>query len=94
MRAFGYSCNDSENLIELSECTLDCNLEEIDLLIKFLSKFKNEIKSGIIDGLWDNDENVVAHEHFRYQGEECFVDFIIATRINERKEQDRDSSMS
>ncbi len=82
MKIFGYSCNNTDTLLELSECTLDCTLEEIDLVIDFLSRFKRDVEKGIQNGIWNNDENVITHRHFCISKPENAPDFIIATRIN------------
>ncbi len=82
MKIFGYSYNNPDNLLELSECTLDCNLKEIDEVIDFLLEFKNKVEKGIQNGIWNNDENVIVHEHFCADIKQQMSDFIIVTRIN------------
>ena len=82
MKAFGYSYN-SDELLELSECTLECTLEEIESLAFFLTKFKNKVATGIEDGIWADDKNVFVHDHFVYQTEKLKSDFIVVTKINQ-----------
>ena len=83
MKIFGYSYNNPDSLLELSECSLDCNLKEIEEVIEFLLNFKNKVEKGIQKGIWDDDEEeVIVHEHFCIDRNHQMSDFIIVTRIN------------
>lgn len=82
MKIFGYSYNNPDSLLELSECSLDCNLKEIEEVIEFLLNFKNKVEKGIQKGIWDDDEEVIVHEHFCIDRNHQKSDFIIVTRIN------------
>ncbi len=92
MKIFGYSYNNPDNLLELSECTLDCNLKEIDEVLDFLLEFKNKVEKGIQNGIWNNDENVIVHEHFCTDKKKQRSDFIIVTRINGKTEDDSNNT--
>ncbi len=82
MRAYGYSKNNSEMLVELSENTLECSLNEIEQLIFFLKKYKFKVERALKDDLWHGEKNVIIHEHLEKEKSNNDLEFIIATRIN------------
>ncbi len=47
MEAFGYDKNDKEfeSILKLSQVTLSCKKEDLDKIIEFLNKVKNESKN-------------------------------------------------
>ncbi len=59
MKIFGYDKNDEEfdNIIELSQATLSCKKDDLDSIIDFLNKVRNEIENANIE-----DE---CHWHYR-----------------------------
>jgi len=59
MKAFGYDKNDEEydEILTLSQVTLSCNKEDLDRIIAFLHKVKNESENITVD---DN-----YHWHYR-----------------------------
>ncbi len=59
MEAFGYDKNDEEfeKILKLSQVTLSCKKEDLDKIIEFLNKVKNESKNKKIDN--------VDHWHYR-----------------------------
>ena len=84
MKAYGYSHNGDE-LLELSECSLECTLKEIESLVIFLTNFKNKVTNGIDNGIWSNDKDVIVHDHYVPQTANTESDFIIVTKINKTK---------
>lgn len=57
MKVFGYQ-KDSENLIELQEVSIQSDITELDKIIKFLQKVKEQ-HSKVTDG------EELCHSHFR-----------------------------
>ncbi len=61
MEAFGYDKNDKEfeKILKLSQVTLSCKKEDLDKIIEFLNKVKNESKNKKIDngGHWHYRDN-------------------------------------
>jgi len=59
MQAFGYDRNDEgfEKILKLSQVTLCCKREDLEKIIEFLNKVKNECENKNID---DGD-----HWHYR-----------------------------
>ena len=82
MKAYGYSKNNTSKLIELSECTLECSLDELKKLIVFIEKYKTDIEEGIDNKLWENEQNIILHRHYTGDPtENKSVNFIIASRL-------------
>lgn len=74
MEVFGYQ-KDSENLIELQEVSFQSDIKELDKIIKFLQKVKEE-HSKIIG------EVEICHSHFRdwdVEWKAGSTDFIVVT---------------
>ncbi len=84
MKAYGYSKNNKSKLIELSECTLVCTLDELEKLIIFIHKYKNELKNGLERELWANEHNIIVHRHYDFSPEKGAVDLILASNIGNR----------
>ncbi len=43
MNLFGYSSEEKETLMKLSEASIECSIDEIELMIEFLNKQKQEL---------------------------------------------------
>jgi len=57
IKAFGYE-KGSENLLALEEITIQCNIQELEDIIKFLKITKEEHEKAV-------DETEMCHSHFR-----------------------------
>ncbi|QAA33760.1 hypothetical protein [Clostridium manihotivorum] len=80
MKLFGYE-KESEDLIELEEVSFECNIEELDKIIKFLQYVKCE-HSKI------SSESGLCHSHFRdwdVEWKHESADIIIVTNYNDEQ---------
>lgn len=78
MKIFGYECNNDE-VLELTEGTIECTIEELDKIIIFMQTTKEEFSKV------DNYEGV-CHSHYRdWDKEWCnsSSDLIILTKFAE-----------
>lgn len=78
MKIFGYQ-KDGENLLKLEEVSIECNIEELENIAKFLCEAKNNHAAVA-------DKTDMCHSHFRdwdstwKKGE---ADLIVVTKFND-----------
>ena len=81
VKVYGYSNENKSSLMELSECTLECTLAELEEIILFMTKYKIDLENGIKDGLWIKDQDVIVHRHYNSSPKKQSFDLIIASRL-------------
>lgn len=88
MKAYGYSKGNNSILLELSECTLECTVDELEKIILFLERYKKDLENGMKNELWTDDQEFIVHRHYDCNSGNEFCDLIIASRVKGRNTGD------